>query len=334
MKRVILTSSSGVSLALADRADLVIPFIYRFVSGPLPSAGHLNGYLAWRESRTWYDEMHWSDCVPVRYSLLLRRQDRAGALLWVCENYGVDVIELWFDSEPNSQLQLVWILDYLRSKPPSATEKLRLRHVDFDLRGADPAALRLRDVQEFDLAESDFAIASMAWEAYRAPTPELCAGLLGRQLGNLRFLKPAMEDLLAELPSTTTGLGATETRLIELIATGRNRTDELFRPGALGTGMFDRWELGALLEGLAFGPAPAIAGLDAKLATLDPDNARSRNAAYRRSRLSLTEFGKAVLEGREDFRRHNPIRRWWGGTLLTNERLWRWDGQRRVLVAP
>ena len=32
--------------------------------------------------------------------------------------------------------------------------------------------------------------------------------------------------------------------------------------------------------------------------------------------------------------RHNPIKRWWGGTELTNERLWRWDRESRLLVAP
>ncbi|KRP86297.1 hypothetical protein AOQ72_03660 [Bradyrhizobium yuanmingense] len=330
MKRVILTSSSGVGLAHADRADMVVPLIYRFVSGPLPLAAHLDRYLGWRESK-FYDEVHWSNFV--RRSRFVSDEDRARRLLQVIEICGVDLVELWFDPEPNSQLQLSWILDYLRSEQ-SITEKLRLRHVDFDLRGADPSELRHRDVQKFDIAESDFEIASMAWEAYRAPTPELCAGLLGRPLGKLSFLKPAMEDLLAELPSPATGLGATETRLLQRIAGGHDRTDELFRPGALGTRVFDQWEMGALLEGLAFGPAPAVAGLDDKLATLDPDNARSRNAAFRRSRLSLTEFGEAVLAGREDFRRHNPIRRWWGGTLLTNERLWRWDGERRALIAP
>ncbi|RXG97535.1 hypothetical protein [Bradyrhizobium zhanjiangense] len=333
MKRVILTSSSGVSLALADRADMVIPFIYRFVSGPLPTPDHLNSYLGARESRSWSDAMHWSDCVSVRQSPLLRRQDRAGGLLWVCETYGVDLIELWFDPEPNSQLQLIWILGYLRSHPVIA-ERLKLRLVDFDLRGADPGELRHRDVREFDVTESDFEIADMAWEAYRAPTPELCFGLLGRPLGKLSLLKQAFANLLAELPSPTTGLGATEARLLDRIAAGHNRTDELFQPGALRTRVFDQWELGTLLEGLAFGPAPAIAGLDGKLATLDPDNARSRNAAFRRSRLSLTVFGEAVVAGREDFRRHNPIKRWWGGTLLTSERLWRWDRESRSLIAP
>ncbi|TGN85132.1 hypothetical protein EOW77_0020000 [Bradyrhizobium yuanmingense] len=330
MKRMILTSSSGVGLAHAGRADMVVPFIYRFVSGPLPSAAHLDRYLGWRESK-FYDEVHWSNFV--RRSPFVSDEDRARPLLQVIEIYGVDLVELWFDPEPNSQLQLSWLLDSLRSEP-SITENLRLRRVDFDLREADPSELRHRDVPQVDIAESDLEIASMVWEAYRAPTPELCAGLLGRQFGKLCFLKPAMEDLLAELPSPVTGLGATEMRLLERIAGGHDRTDALFRPGALGIRVFDPWELGALLERLAFGPAPAIAGLDGKLATLDPDNARSRNAAFRRSRLSLTEFGEAVLAGREDFCRHNPIKRWWGGTLLTNERLWRWDRESRLLIGP
>jgi hypothetical protein len=32
--------------------------------------------------------------------------------------------------------------------------------------------------------------------------------------------------------------------------------------------------------------------------------------------------------------RHNLIHRWWGGTELTNERLWRWDPRYRPLVGP
>lgn len=331
MKRVILTSSSGVGLIHADRADMVAPLIFRFVSGPLPTSHHLDEYL---EGRMYPrdPEVHWSD--------LVRRSSQTGlahknlGLVWFCDAYGVDLIELWFDPDPNSQLLLIWILDYLRSNP-SMVDRLRLRLVDFDLLGSDVAELRDRNVREFDLTEHDFEVARMAWEAYRAPTPELCFELLGWNFPKLPFLKPAMEELLAELPSPVTGLGATEARLLDLIAKGHNRTKELFQPdGLLETRVFDQWELGPLLEGLASGPMPAIAGLDPKLATLAPHDERGRNAAYRRSRLWLTEFGEAVLAGREDFRRHNPIRRWWGGTLLTNERLWRWDRETRVLVAP
>jgi hypothetical protein len=55
--------------------------------------------------------------------------------------------------------------------------------------------------------------------------------------------------------------------------------------------MFNEWEIGYLLEGLAHGPTPAVAGLDDELRTLKKDNYRDRLEAFRRSRLSLTESG-------------------------------------------
>jgi hypothetical protein len=331
MKRVILTSSSGLCLIHANRADMVAPIIFRFVWGPLPSPSHLDGYFAGRSLRI-FEETHWSDFVGRFSRADLTHKDTS--LLWFCEKYGVDVIELWFDPTPNDQLQLIWALDYLRADPALA-ERLRLRHVDFDLLGADGAGLRTRTVRESDVTENEFEIANMAWEAYRAPTPELCFGLLSRNLSTLPFLKPALQEHLTELPSPTTGLGATEAQLLELIARGSDRTKELFqlrKPN--NTRVFDQWELGTLLEELAFGPMPAVAGLDGKLAILNPDDSRARHAAFLRSRLSLTEFGEAVLAGRENFRRHNPIKRWWGGTQLTNERLWRWEAETRSLIAP
>ena len=72
-------------------------------------------------------------------------------------------------------------------------------------------------------------------------------------------------------------------------------------------------------------------GLDKALRTLSRENYRDRQQAYLRSELFLTEFGKAVVAHEEDFSRHNPIDRWWGGTHLTNDRLWRWDP---VLLIP
>jgi hypothetical protein len=53
--------------------------------------------------------------------------------------------------------------------------------------------------------------------------------------------------------------------------------------------------MGYLLDGLAFGPMPAIAGLDDELRAIEKDDRALRDEAYKRSRLSLTEFGRAVL---------------------------------------
>jgi len=68
-----------------------------------------------------------------------------------------------------------------------------------------------------------------------------------------------------------------------------------------------------------------VAGLNEELRTMSRDDLGGRLRAYKRSRLSLTDFGKAVVAHKEDFSRHNPIDRWWGGTHLTNDNLWRWN---------
>jgi hypothetical protein len=98
--------------------------------------------------------------------------------------------------------------------------------------------------------------------------------------------------------------------------------------------VFGYWEVGALLDGLARGPVPAVAGLEEGPFTEEMLNDDSRRARYKQSKLSLTALGKAVLTLTGDFSRHNPIHRWWGGTELTNDNLWRWDPMNRALIAP
>ena len=80
--------------------------------------------------------------------------------------------------------------------------------------------------------------------------------------------------------------------------------------------VFGYWEVGALLDGLARGPAPAVSGLDEGPFTEELHRDEARFERYKQSKLSLTALGKAVLAQTEDFSRHNPIHRWWGGTRI------------------
>jgi hypothetical protein len=320
MTRLILTSDSGFSLERSDLADIVIPFSFRFVWGPLPSPDDLATYLAAR-SDNHAAGTHWSDYVG-RWRPATKVHKDYG-LLEFCQH--CETIELWFDPAPKDQLQLVWLLDYFRSHP-QIVGRLRLRLIDYDLIGVSSEGLGRWKMPVVDVTRDELETASMTWQAYRAPTPEACFDLLGRDLSSLPLLKPALLDLLEELPSSATGLGATEMRLLELIARGYSLTNALFHLRELRQRrVFESFEIGSLLEGLAHGPRPAVAGLDDGLRALKEKNYRGRDEAYKRSQLSLTEFGKAVLAHKEDFSRHNPIDRWWGGTHLTNDRLWRWN---------
>ena len=158
--------------------------------------------------------------------------------------------------------------------------------------------------------------------------------LLSKDLNPLPWLRQAVVALLEELPMRATGLGSTEMRMLELISEGNASPYDVF-PGHEKRNerrVFGYWEVGAMLDGLARCPAPAVSGLDEGPFTLEMHDDRDRHERYKRSRLSLTELGRAVLAGRDDFRRHNPIHRWWGGTELTNDRLWRWDAVKQALI--
>jgi len=326
MKRLILTSQSGTELYRTELADAVVCFTFRFVWGPLPSVEELASYLA-EFSDSHGPGTHWST-----YAYRWPRDDSASkalALVELCRR--CEVVELWFDTSPNDQLQLVWLLDYLHFHP-DIVPRLRLRLVSFDLIRASAEELGRWEAPAVSVTRVELDTASAAWQAYRTATPQACFDLLGRNLSALLLLKPALLDLLEELPSRATGLGATEMRLLELIARGNLRTNGLFYLSTLRQRrVFQDLEIGSLLEGLGHVPRPAIAGLDDELRTLAAENHRGRHEAYQRSQLSLTEFGRAILAHQEDFSRYNPVHRWWGGTELTNDRLWRFDP---VLIAP
>jgi len=41
-----------------------------------------------------------------------------------------------------------------------------------------------------------------------------------------------------------------------------------------------------------------------------------------------------VLAGGADWAKHRAVDHWWGGTHLTEDNLWRWDGEAARLIAP
>ena len=105
---------------LADRRN----FVYVSLRlGPLPSPDELASYVAARSDKHGPGH-HWSDFAGRwRHGNKVRKDL---GLLEFCEPY--EIIELWFDPDPNDQLQLIWLLDYFRSYPETAA-KLKLRLV-------------------------------------------------------------------------------------------------------------------------------------------------------------------------------------------------------------
>lgn len=301
MKPLVLASSPELSFVRNGFADMALAFMFfDFVWGPPPSPDELADHLGHRtSSNDGPGARHWSDWSVGSLKNSENRKHRDLSLADFCRHY--ETVELWFDARPQDQLTLIWLLDYFRSHP-EAVSKLKLRLVDREMFMIGPDGIGDWRPPIVDVTEKELATASAAWQAYRSPTPEACVDLLQRDLSALPLLKLVLRDLIAELPSVSSGLGATEMRMLEMIARGYSRTNALFHLRELrGTYVFREFDLGTLLEGLACGPMPAVAGLDEALRATRRDNYKARDEAYKRSRLSLTDFGKAVPPTRRTF---------------------------------
>jgi hypothetical protein len=323
MTRLILTATdSGAGCLLGARiADIVIPLDFRLVWGAPPTDGEL-------ETRLGPGSL---DHLPRQR--LREYHSQGTGILDLCERCGA--IELWFDPSPNAQLMLIQLLDCLNSRK-SIVPKLTLFQSDANIGDQRPEALSQWKPTGVRIRNDHLEAASRAWQAYRQATPQDWFGLLDKDTSALPQLRQTVRELLEELPMPATGLGATEMRSLEIVSAGDASPSDVF-PGHLKPNtrrVFGYFEVGDLLDGLAHCPAPAVAGLDEGPFTEALRRDRARHARYKQSKLSLTTLGKAILARTEDFSRHNPIHRWWGGTELNNDNLWRWDATNRVLIAP
>ena len=331
MTRLILTTdSSGAGCIDAARlADLAITLQRRLVWGPPLSETRSRDYFL--PCTTQAEELYWQYETP---AWRIERADGKGlGLVEFCARY--HEIVLWIDPDPNAQLTLIWLLDFLRGHEQLATS-MTLVQADVRIGELEPEELARRNWPRANVTGADLESASVAWKAWRAPTPQPWFDLLKWDSIPLPGLKWAIAELLGELPGRTTGLSATELWMLERIAQGNVNPPDLFK-GLLQRherGAFYHWEIGELLDGLAHSPAPAVSGLAEGPFTLEMHDDGERLRRYHKSQLSLTTLGKAILAGTDDFTRHNPIHRWWGGTELTSDRLWRWDAASKTLVAP
>lgn len=224
MTRLIVTTDSSLAGALrrAGLADLVIAIERRLVWGPLPSDAELEAFFAPRTTQP--SGLHWLDDTPS----------------WRLDEWGVkdrgliDLVsecgsaELWMGPEPNAQLILLWLLDHCSSE--RVDSKFVMRPLDIAVGDADPEQLAKLSPSAVTLTQNHLEMAGRGWRAYRAPTPQDWFDLLNMDLSLLPQLEQCAVDLLEELPSVITGLGATETRILELIAPGNVQPFDVF-PG-------------------------------------------------------------------------------------------------------
>jgi hypothetical protein len=243
-----------------------------------------------------------------------------------------DEVELWFEHDLYDQLQLLQVLDALAGRHANVL----LVQADDYLGAQSPQAIMAFRGFRAPVSAGQFELACAAWAALRQPAPLSWAGLLEEDLAALPFLGAAVRRMLEELPSAQNGLARSEHEFLAFASGGWDRAARCV--GAFLGAQYDGdepsflgdWSVFHILKRFAEARQPLIE----PLAGTWPGPQDAASGAFRSSAVKLTALGRAVLAGQADALDVNAIDRWWGGTHLTPETVWRWDSQAGRLVAP
>jgi hypothetical protein len=264
--------------------------------------------------------------------------DRAEAMRWLTErdqaleaNRDGEYV-LWFEADLYDQLQIAEILARLADLGVPA-ERITLicigEHAGIAHFGGlgELTAEQLRQLPHTDacaqLTPAALMLATRAWAAFRAPTPEGLGAIATARLGELRFLGEAFDRLSREYPATRDGLSLSERRVLAAVADGAPVAGAAFvraqaretRPYMGDTTCFGR------MDWMAAGPHPLL--------RLDPPG----RPVERTTAVRLTDTGTRVLAGEADQIALNGIDRWIGGVHLQGQHVpWRWDDGTETIV--
>jgi hypothetical protein len=245
-----------------------------------------------------------------------------------------DELILWYEHDLFDQLNLIQVLNRIAQSRPSATLVSLICIGAFagrdNFKGLGELApgevASLLDTRR-PVTDEQLALATSAWTAFRAPTPQALEALLLTDTSALEFLGAALRRHLEEFPWTIDGLSRTERRVMELAQPGAvdlraafphmHDLEDVFYVADLSY-----WRI---VEGLAYASPPLV--------TVDVEP--SAPDELPRGTVSLTETGRALLRGHDDRVRRCGVDRWLGGVHLEGRGpMWRWDAaQERVVNA-
>ena len=240
-----------------------------------------------------------------------------------------DELILWFEHDLFDQLNLIQILSWIRERPAA-------KPVSLVCIGSFPGHPRFKGLGELapdelsslletrrPVGDSQYALAQRTWLAFREPTPEALDELRRGDTKALPYLGAALGRFLQEYPWTTDGLSRTERQLLQLADAKPIRLSAVFPR------MHDDEDAYYVTDGSLAELADSFSRTSPALLTLTRESA---NGDVLEGSVTLTDTGRAVLNGKRDRIATCGIDRWLGGVhLQSGAHLWRWDDTQQTI---
>jgi hypothetical protein len=253
-----------------------------------------------------------------------------------------DEVTLWFGSGLDDQLRMLQILTWFSQRGLGKT-LLSLLCIDgypgvepfTGMAILSPSQLASLHVQRQPISTDLLELAKRAWDAFCAESPLELSNLAQQELHLLPFLRAAIRRQLEQFPWTRDGLSRTEQQILRAIAGGPATLGSVYRMSQIEleeAPFMTEPPFLHVIKMLCSGRPNLIEFVDGQTLT-DEDGPPYDMSIWDRS-LQLTDIGRKILGGQADCIRLYGVDRWLGGVRLRGSRAeWRWDGQRRILVA-
>jgi|SRR5882672_3467583 len=246
-------------------------------------------------------------------------------------------VVLWFDHDLFCQVHLIYLLDWFARRELGSTRLSLINIGEFPGIEGFRGLGQLREEQllslfpqRLEVSQAQLGLGSETWHAYSSPEPAELLSLLESDLSAMPFLKRALTKHLQRFPSIANGLGRVENVGLELVAKGYRDFKSSFPAFARRESEYGFGDAQFYLElkRLADAPTPLLTLSNAGTgSTLEP-------AQIFFSSFEITELGRAILDGSQDFVRRNGIDYWLGGVHLKGEEAaYRWEEDAEELLA-
>jgi len=270
------------------------------------------------------------DSKPLDYESVLDGECRQDEILQrTADDY--ERVVLWMEYDNYDQLALARLLaHYAGARRPRVLELIQ---VD-EFPGGDrfigvgqlpPEALRLLWTTRQPITEAQLALGREVWNALASPDPRALAVIAHSGTPVLPTMAPALLRQLRELPDAATGLSFTERLILQILTEeGTITLNKLF------------WTL-QKRETLFFIGDAGVARVvhDMERAAEAPLSRTIETPGERtfRNKLTLTDAGRAVLNGIRDWHSMKPPPRWVGGVhVQPGMPGWRWNETKEEAV--
>jgi hypothetical protein len=243
-------------------------------------------------------------------------------------------VVLWFEHDLFCQVHLIYLLNWFAQRDCCDTKLSLICISEFPGVPSFDGLGQLNEKQlasllpeRLDVTAAQLEAGARAWQAYSSSDAIALLALRDSDTSALPFLHCAIVNHLQRFPWTHTGIGRVEKTALELAAGGRIDFNDLFHKFSRREGEY------GLGDAQLFLALRRMVDAATPLLQKDDGNSASDPMGMLKSSFTITNDGKKVLAGEQDFVVQNGIDLWLGGVHLHGpEARWRWDNEAQDLV--